>query len=346
VSSQTLQRVPDVSTPVQGSAEATALLPPAVDPDEVDLEAPIIPPPLRLPPVSEAPGESTDGAREPGSNTLGGTTRLARIAVEKKAFTVGTDENLPIAVARGRDPNDFSSFTGGVVEAVGSRSMRASVPQPVNVSAPPGGATFGEIDLGAAPLPSEPPPPAEDPLGIGAPPPVDAPPPFGEFDSFRAPTSPSQPGPQKKPERKPLFREIKPDPPPVDDLVRRKRMRYLFTALGVIGVLLVAGAGLSLTPYGAFGKNWFDDQIHGPARREAAARVVQLVDRSLERDTYDRAMGSLRRLDQAIERVPQEGELRAYAVYANNLVVARFGADATPGSSSPSSPRPRRGCGT
>jgi tetratricopeptide (TPR) repeat protein len=295
----------------------------------VDLEAPIIPPPFRLPPVSEAPPEGAMSPGEATSSSPGGTTRLARIAVERKAFTVGSDENLPIAVARGRDPNDFSALTGGVVEAVGARTLRNSVPQPPVLSAPPaGGATFGEIDLGAAPVPSAP-PPQDDPLGVGAAPPMAPPAPFdADFDSYRAPAT-SQPSPPKKPERKPLFREIRPDPPPVDDLVRRKRMRYLFTALGVLGVLLVLGAGLSLTPFGAFGKNWFDDQIHGPARREAATRVVQLVDRSLERDTYDRAMGALRRLDQAIERVPQEKELRAYAVYANNLVVARFGADAT-----------------
>jgi len=112
----------------------------------------------------------------------------------------------------------------------------------------------------------------------------------------------------------------------IDHDARRKRAMYaLYGTLGVLGVAIVAGAALALTPYGAFGKNWIDEVLHGEERLVAASRVIQEVERSLERDTYERAIAGLRRLDQAVARVPQVKDLHAYIVYANNLVAARFG---------------------
>jgi predicted Zn finger-like uncharacterized protein len=112
----------------------------------------------------------------------------------------------------------------------------------------------------------------------------------------------------------------------VDNPARRKRMMFaLYGALGVLGVAIIGGAALALTPYGAFGKNWIDDALHGDERLAAANRVIQEVERILEQDTYERAVAGLRRLDQAVVRVPQVKDLQAYVVYANNLVAARFG---------------------
>ena len=45
--------------------------------------------------------------------------------------------------------------------------------------------------------------------------------------------------------------------------------------------------------------------------------MILYVDRVLEHDTYERAAGALRRLDQAVSRVPKELELKAYTAYAN-----------------------------
>jgi len=113
---------------------------------------------------------------------------------------------------------------------------------------------------------------------------------------------------------------------PVDNPARRRRAMYaLYGALGVLGVAIIGGAALALTPYGAFGKNWIDDALHGEERLAAANRVIQEVERTLEQDTYERALAGLRRLDQAVVRVPQVKDLQAYVVYANNLVAARFG---------------------
>jgi predicted Zn finger-like uncharacterized protein len=100
-----------------------------------------------------------------------------------------------------------------------------------------------------------------------------------------------------------------------------------YGALGVAAVVILSGAALALTPYGAFGKNWIDEQLHGDERLGVANRVVQQVERSLEHDTYESAMRSLTRLDAAHSRVPQVKELQAYIVYANNMVAARFGPD-------------------
>ena len=108
-----------------------------------------------------------------------------------------------------------------------------------------------------------------------------------------------------------------------------RKMMVVYGALGFLGLVGVGGGALALTEYGAFGKNWIDEQLNGPARHAAATRVIQQVERMLERDTFDRAMAAVRRLDEAIERVPQERELKAYAAYANGWVAQRFGPDPT-----------------
>lgn len=107
----------------------------------------------------------------------------------------------------------------------------------------------------------------------------------------------------------------------------KRKAAILYGLMGFVAFSIIGGAALALTPYGAFGKNWFDEQINGPDRQAAAMRVIQQVERTMERDTYERALAGLRRLDQALERVPKVQELQAYIIYANHLVVARFGAD-------------------
>jgi len=108
-----------------------------------------------------------------------------------------------------------------------------------------------------------------------------------------------------------------------------RKMLVVYGALGFLGLVGVGGGALALTEYGAFGKNWIDEQLNGPTRHAAATRVIQQVERMLERDTFDRAMAAVRRLDEAIERVPQERELKAYAAYVNGWVSQRFGPDPT-----------------
>jgi len=98
---------------------------------------------------------------------------------------------------------------------------------------------------------------------------------------------------------------------------------------GVIG-LIIGGAALSLTEYGPFGKNWFDDQINGPERHAAAQRVILYVDRVLEHDTYERAVGALRRLDQAVTRVPKELELKVEEVRREQRVAPRVHRECAP----------------
>ncbi len=232
---------------------------------------------------------------------------------------------------------------------------------------PTHGAGFGELDLGPMDDESDPPsfgfvhpsegpaplhdpslPPLENPFDptmqsvfpqpsnsmqpaplsddlLRAPPMPDSllPPPQGEFE-------PPTKGPEKisdKPEKGARFGTKKTESKGPAFKLPFKAIYLAYGALGFAAVTILGGAALALTPYGAFGKNWIDEELHGDERLADANRVVQQVDRSLEHDTYERAMRSLNRLDDALSRVPQVKELQAYIVYANNFVAARFGPD-------------------
>ncbi len=147
-------------------------------------------------------------------------------------------------------------------------------------------------------------------------------PPSTPLTEFDAPVRPPE-----KVEKKYRFGPRVPETSADEERRRTRMMWALYGTLGVLAVAIVGGAALALTPYGAFGKNAIDEELHGDERLSAANRVVQQVDRALERDTYGRAMRALTRLDEALARVPQVKELQAYIVYANNMVAARFGPD-------------------
>ncbi len=207
----------------------------------------------------------------------------------------------------------------------------APPPQPLMFSGPPGAASLPPLDnpfdpsVQSIPAPPgasmQPAPIVDDILGS-----------FDRGNSLPSPASEFEP-PAKAPEapgraagRFGKKGALDLGGPPVDNPARRRRAMYaLYGALGVLGVAIIGGAALALTPYGAFGKNWVDDALHGDERLAAANRVIQEVERTLEQDTYERAIAGLRRLDQAVARVPQVKDLQAYVVYANNLVAARFG---------------------
>ncbi len=255
---------------------------------------------------------------------------LGRVNVERRAFTMTESDDLPslagdAALPSVRAPSQHSVREEYAVPMV-DRGERATAH---------GGVNYGELDLGdviGQPIPPTPAvgntyqgnpfPPQSRGMDIGQ-----------EFDAL--------PGAAGRPYGSPVAEA--PMPPPtakktpakketrkvaVSEGPRRPWMQYaLYGALGVLGVGVLGGAALATTEYGAFGKNWFDEQLHGPERHAAATRVIQYVDRLIEHDTYDRAIAGLRRVEQALGRVPKERELKAYIVYANNLVVLRFGAD-------------------
>jgi tetratricopeptide (TPR) repeat protein len=257
---------------------------------------------------------------------------LGRVNVERRAFTMTDSEDLPSLAGDAALPS---------VRAPGPNAVReeyaVSMDDRNDRGFGHGGVNYGELDLGdviGQPMPPSGPavntfqgnPFPSQGQGQG----LD----FGqEFDAlpgaagrgYADPGAQSIPAPSTKkatPAKKEVRKAAESDGP------RRPWMQYaLYGTLGVLGVGVLGGAALATTEYGAFGKNWFDEQLHGPERHAAATRAIQYVDRLMEHDTYDRAIAGLRRVEQALARVPKERELKAYIVYANNLVVLRFGAD-------------------
>ncbi len=250
---------------------------------------------------------------------------LGRVNVERRAFTVDADDlpslageaALPVRSANQPVREEYAT----PMDDRGGRGLHG------------GGVNYGELDLGdviGQPMP--PPPSPYNPPGANPYAPSTPAADIGrEFDAIPGSVRPPPPHQSvQAPAPKPFKKEPAKKATPTHDGRARPWVQYaLYGALGVLGIGVLGGAALATTEYGAFGKNWFDEQLHGPERHAAATRVIQYVDRFIEHDTYDRAISGLRRVEQALSRVPKERELKAYIVYANNLVVLRFGADPT-----------------
>ena len=228
---------------------------------------------------------------------------LGRVNVERRAFTMTESDDLPSLAGDAALPS---------VRAP-SHSVREEYAMPMNDRGERvgrhGGVNYGELDLGdVIGQPIAPSPVAETFQGnpfpaqgrgmdIGQ-----------EFDALPGATSQPYTSPVAEPQRQspakqtPAKKEAR-RAPAESEGPRRPWMQYaLYGALGVLGVGVLGGAALATTEYGAFGKNWFDEQLHGPERHAAATRVIQYVDRLIEHDTYDRAIAGLRRLEQASAR--------------------------------------------
>lgn len=107
------------------------------------------------------------------------------------------------------------------------------------------------------------------------------------------------------------------------------KRKGLFIAVGVLGTIVLVGAGMSFTSLGAFGTTAIDQALHGAERRAAAQSAIQGARRLLAQDTFGAARRALRQLDEQIARTPKEAELLAYSTFANYFVLARFGSDAS-----------------
>ena len=312
--------------------------------------------PAGLPQFEAAPPEIPDSPLEVAA-PQGGGLKLGRIGIEKKAFTVASDD-LPAVVADPAAlPAPMQVKTGRAARKEVTREapdVIVAMQEPPRVGAvssfppPAGGAAFGELDLGRGGFSM--PPGAGDVSAMGIPKdPLTGAAPLMSNQSFSLPPAANSVGvlPSDPPPRAAAGADLGlniPAPPattgrsfgkpigrPVETAAKGPRLPtrtlVLYGGLSLLGLAIIGGAALSLTEYGPFGRNWFDEQINGPERHAAAQRVILYVDRVLEHDTYERAVAALRRLDQAVTRVPKELELKAYTAYANNMVVLRFGAD-------------------
>jgi predicted Zn finger-like uncharacterized protein len=107
------------------------------------------------------------------------------------------------------------------------------------------------------------------------------------------------------------------------------KRKGVYVIVGVLGAVVLGGAGLSFTSAGPFGLNAVDQALHGAERKAAATAAIQGARRLFAQDTYGATRRALRQLDDQLNKTPKEAELHAYATFAHYFALARFGTDAS-----------------
>jgi predicted Zn finger-like uncharacterized protein len=106
-----------------------------------------------------------------------------------------------------------------------------------------------------------------------------------------------------------------------------QRSAAKWVALGAVGLLVLAGAALQLTPFGAFGYLFIGDRVHAGDYANATAAAVGAAETTLAPDTYDTTKNAVDATYAARARTPRARTLSAYAAFIDLAAGARFGAD-------------------
>ena len=186
-----------------------------------------------------------------------------------------------------------------------------------------GGMSFGEVDFGGADAhadvgveapPASPPPaaPATGPTSWAPPPP--------EPDA--SPTAGVEPGPQARPVARTAVRDLSPG-----RAAKKKRGAGGAVGLGLGLVVVVGGAALQLTPYGAYGYLGITDMVRAGDYTRATIAAVHDTQTALGADTYDVARAAVDGALAAHARTPRARPLTAYAAFVDYATTVRFGAD-------------------
>jgi predicted Zn finger-like uncharacterized protein len=112
--------------------------------------------------------------------------------------------------------------------------------------------------------------------------------------------------------------EVRPPPKP--------SLRRILALSSVITVLL-GGAALQLSPYGAFGYLYVVDRLSAQEYQTATAATMGATEKALNADTYDAAKGAVEAAAAAHDRTPRAKPLTAYAALVDCATTVRFGPD-------------------
>jgi len=197
-----------------------------------------------------------------------------------------------------------------------SGSSFKAMAAPPAVSHPAGaGMSFGEVDFGGIDLGGE------ASIGVDEPPPPPPPP-----AAPTAPTAPTTPASVAAAVEAPLSLGALQAQQPVAR-PRRKRSIRLLVVAGIVGVAVIGGAALQLTPYGVFGTLYLSDRFHAKDYALATASAVQETQRTTTLDTYDAAKSAVAATKDAHARRPRARSLTAYAAFVDFATTVRFGPD-------------------
>ncbi len=106
-----------------------------------------------------------------------------------------------------------------------------------------------------------------------------------------------------------------------------KRSPAKWIALGGVAVLVLAGAALQLTPFGAYGYLYIGDMVHAGDYVRATTAAIAGAEATLAPDTYDATKSAVDATYAVRARTPRARPLSAYAAFLDFATGARFGAD-------------------
>jgi tetratricopeptide (TPR) repeat protein len=106
-----------------------------------------------------------------------------------------------------------------------------------------------------------------------------------------------------------------------------KRRYGKVVAGAVVALLVVGGAALQLTSYGAFGYLAIGDRMHAADYTRATTSAMADTEKALGPDTYDAAKAAVDAAASAHVRNPRVKPLAAYAAIVDAATTLRFGAD-------------------
>jgi predicted Zn finger-like uncharacterized protein len=115
-------------------------------------------------------------------------------------------------------------------------------------------------------------------------------------------------------------------------VVIRKSSKAPKIVAGVLVVLLVGGAALALTPYGAFGSNVITDLLKSGTYRSFTEESAEAARKRLANDTYVDARKAYDDLDVARKKMARARQLSAYSALVEYTTQLRFGVDPERGS--------------
>jgi len=217
--------------------------------------------------------------------------------------------SAPPAPGGGRNSADFGDLQLGDKP----RSARTGHSAVARVDAPGegGGLTFGEVDFGGGNAGGR----------------------SGDIGVDTSGSSVSQPPPGGPGVRAaataPVSTSVRPVSPgrdrPAPEPGRRSYGKLI--AGGIFIAMILGGAALQLTSYGAFGYLAIGDAIHAGDYARATSGAMGDAEKSLGADTYDAAKGAVEAAFTAHVRTPRAHALTAYAALVDAATTARFGVD-------------------
>jgi predicted Zn finger-like uncharacterized protein len=255
---------------------------------------------------------AVSGHTQAGLGSFGEIELPRELAPGATLVGVGPESAQPQRSAPGRASSaDFQDLQ--LEEKPRARGRSSSSGQP---SAPDaGGMTFGEVDFSSG---------QEDVISSDSALSVVAP--LPKADAPAIPTSPVGGG-------EAAFSSIA--RPAVARALPRARVESASPALSTgtkVGLamavaVVVGGAALQLTPFGAFGFVWIADRVHSRDYALTLSTTAAAIEKTLGADTYDQAKAAVDAAAAAHDRSPRGRGLTAYASLVDAATTVRFGPD-------------------